>query len=200
MARLLLTLLLIAGCSSESSPTAPQWSLKPLDCEPLPSGVPVAIEGTVTNSSGNTIAGASVEIGGQSAVTSDEGSFLITLPSGTTTLEASAPDLNRASGRVTLPHNRRTRIEIRLAAPGEGFIFGRVFDACTGAPIPNVTVNAQPGATRDDGTYVIYACCSTIGSLVFSREGYIPEKVDGLGRIYSHSVALDVVLTPARKN
>jgi hypothetical protein len=121
-------------------------------------GVPTgALTGTVRDASaGVALAGVTVRVAGQSALTDASGRFSIGgLAAGDVTLEASASGYVTQQQGVTIVAGQTVDVVVQLAtvpAPGRGSVVGTVVDATTGAPISGATVAGAGRSVTTDST------------------------------------------------
>lgn len=114
----------------------------------------IALNGTIAGYvydaiSGLPIEGALVSIPelNLTTYTDANGTFSLSVPPGTYTLEASATGYQPFSTSVTVDENETVVVPIPLTPLGTGTIYGWVFDAETLEPIPNATVVLDYGET-----------------------------------------------------
>jgi hypothetical protein len=183
----------VAACGVADTVTSPQSG----PCRVLTSGV-AAVTGVVTYRN-TPVAGVLVAIGDHSGITTSDGSFNLTgVPAGIQRLVVGPSELGSADGDVfVLPGGNALRARVTKGF-SEGFLTGRVIDSCTGQPIAGATLSGPATTTTDNLGYFSLddLCCSTLPLLTVTRSGY-QTYTTALGRIYSESRWLDVLLTPA---
>ena len=147
-------------------------SVPTIQLAPLNSG---AIAGSVLDSKGNAISGASVRGGGLTAVTGSNGAFALnSVPAGSITLVASAPGFQAASETVTVTAGTTTTAPPLTLGSNAGSVTGKVTDAASGNPISGATVTFGGGSTTtaSDGTYSFTNLPTGALQLVASATGF----------------------------
>ncbi len=115
------------------------------------------VTGTVTNTAGAPIQGASVTSGGNGAVTGSDGSYTLQLPAGSATLTAALGGYQSASETVTITAGTSTQAAtLKLAPVNPGNVTGHVVNS-SGAGLAGATVSAQGlnTVTAADGSYTL---------------------------------------------
>ena len=115
------------------------------------------ITGTVTNTAGAPISGASVSSGGNGAITGADGGYTLQVPGGTSTITAALAGYQSASESVTVTAGQSTQaatLQIQPINPGN--ITGTVVDG-NGQPLSGATVSAAALSTSSaaDGSYAL---------------------------------------------
>ncbi len=136
------------------------------------------LSGTVRNAcSGSDISGARIATPSGETVISSNGSYSITLPSGPTTVIASAPGYEFyywSFSSLPLPGFRTHNIDLIPSKNGSVTIQGFITDAVSGNPLNNVRLETDLGFatfSTSDGSYtLITSLCSQY--LQARREGY----------------------------
>ena len=142
---------------------------------------------------------AQINIGAHQTTTDNSGSFVIeNVASGSHNLSvASAGAGPTTIGDIFLVRGpNELRIQHSRGYP-DGYLFGRILDSCSGAPIIEAEVSlGVQGSTRSlpDASYVLLACCNTLPSLTVRASGYKTYSRSGFGRLYGRSVSHDVLL------
>ncbi|HEY2114054.1 MAG TPA: carboxypeptidase regulatory-like domain-containing protein [Candidatus Angelobacter sp.] len=115
------------------------------------------VTGTVTNTAGAPISGASVSSGGNGAITGADGGYTLQVPAGTSTLTAALAGYQSASESVTVTAGQSTQaatLQIQPINPGN--VTGTVIDG-NGQPLSGATVSAVglSTSTAADGSYAL---------------------------------------------
>jgi hypothetical protein len=116
-----------------------------------------SVTGTVTNTAGAPISGASVSSGGNGAITGSDGGYTLQVPGGTSTLTASLAGYQSASESVTVTAGQSTQaatLQIQPINPGN--VTGTVVDG-NGAALSGAAVAAAglTASTAADGSYAL---------------------------------------------
>ncbi|WP_226005885.1 carboxypeptidase regulatory-like domain-containing protein [Natrinema salinisoli] len=121
--------------------------------EPVPTDG--TLEGTVTDTDGESIAGATVTAGDQQTTTDDNGTYSLDLEAGDYTLEVSAEGYEDASQNVSIEVESTTTADVTLEE-ATGAVEGTVTDA-DGEPVADATVTAgdETVTTDENGTYAL---------------------------------------------
>ncbi|MDF9745116.1 carboxypeptidase regulatory-like domain-containing protein [Natrinema salsiterrestre] len=121
--------------------------------EPVPTDG--TLEGTVTDTDGEPIAGATVTVGDQQTTTDDNGTYSLELEAGEYTLAVSAEGYEDASEDVTVEVESTTTADVTLEER-TGSVEGTVTDA-DDEPIADATVTAgdETVTTDENGTYTL---------------------------------------------
>lgn len=115
------------------------------------------VTGTVTNTAGAPIQGASVTSGGNGAVTGSDGSYTLQLPAGSATLTAALGGYQSASETVTVTAGASTQAAtLKLAPVNPGNVTGHVINS-SGTGLAGATVSADGlnTVTAADGSYTL---------------------------------------------
>ena len=115
------------------------------------------ITGTVTNTAGAPVQGASVTSGGNGAITGSDGAYSLSAPAGTATVTAALSGYQSASTTVTVTSGASTTAStLQLAPINPGNVTGHVVDsnnnALAGATITAAGLNTTTAA---DGSYAL---------------------------------------------
>lgn len=135
---------------------------------------PGSINGSVVDSKGNGITGASVTGAGLSAVTDSSGAYTLSnVPAGTVALTASAPTYQPASESVTVTAGNTTSAPALTLASNLGNVTGKVMDSSNNA-ISGASVSFGGGSTTTDatGTYNFTNLPAGTIQLVASASGF----------------------------
>jgi hypothetical protein len=151
---------------------------------PPASSVPTGVlTGTVRDAgAGVALAGVTVRVDGQSAVTDAAGRFsIVGLAAGLVTLEASASGYVTQQQSVTIVAGQTVDVVIQLAtvpAPGRGSVVGTVVDATTGAPISGATVAGGGRSITTDGTggFALTGLAPGSLTLTVSAPGFVTQQ------------------------
>lgn len=184
---LLLVLLSTVSCDRITNPEA--------RCGAFASGVAgSSLEGRVHDRNGVPAANAAITLGlNRQTVTDGDGRFLFNdLSAGAQPIAyAGAP----VSGEVTIARGRNV-VDIVVAGPGaEGWLVGRVLDACDGHPIAGATIGGASTQTTSaaDGTFAFFACCNSAFDQKVSKPGY--ESVPfSEARVFGRTIVRDFLL------
>ncbi|WP_193767561.1 carboxypeptidase regulatory-like domain-containing protein [Halorientalis pallida] len=121
-----------------------------LEAEPPGNGT---IAGTVTDTNGNALAGATVTVNGQSTTTASDGSYSLTVAPSDYTVEANADGYQSATQQATVTEGDTTTVDFSLT-PEDGTISGVVQDTNGNNLVDaTVTANGQSTTTASDGSY-----------------------------------------------
>jgi len=113
---------------------------------------PGGITGSVADSTGNGITGATVTGGGLSATTSSGGIYTFNnVPAEIVTLVATAPGFQPASKNVTVTAGNTTTAPTITLSSNLGNVTGKVMNS-SGSPINGASVSFGGGSTTTDGT------------------------------------------------
>ncbi len=113
---------------------------------------PGGITGSVVDSKGNGVAGATVTGAGLSVITDSNGAYTFTnVPAGTVTLVASAPSFQSASENVTVTAGNTTSAPAMTLASNLGNVTGKVTDSSNN-PLTGATVSFGGGTATTDAT------------------------------------------------
>jgi len=115
------------------------------------------VTGTVTNTAGAPISGASVSSGGNGAITGADGGYTLQLPGGTATLTAALAGYENASESVTVTAGQSTQAAtLQIQPENPGNVTGSVVDN-NGAALSGASVSAGGLSTTSaaDGSYAL---------------------------------------------
>jgi hypothetical protein len=132
------------------------------------------VTGTVTNTAGAPIQGASVTSGGNGAVTGSDGSYTLQLPAGSATLTAALGGYQSASEPVTITAGASTQAAtLKLAPVNPGNVTGLVVNS-SGTGLAGATVNAQGlnTVTAADGSYTLSNLPAGAATITASLTGF----------------------------
>lgn len=135
---------------------------------------PGGITGSVVDSNGNSIAGATVTALGLTTTTTAAGAFsLSNVPAGTVTLDASAPGYKAVSETVVVSQGSNTTAPPITLTSNVGNVSGKVLDAANN-PITGASVSFGGGSATTDGTgsYSFTRVPAGTIQLVASASGY----------------------------
>jgi hypothetical protein len=141
------------------------------------------LTGAVRNAStGAAVAGATVSVGGQSAVADASGRFTLgALAAGTVTVDVSASGFVAQQQAVTIVAGQTVDLVVRLVAvpaPGRSSIVGTVVDAATGAPIEGAMVagGGLTVVTGSAGGFVLSDLAPGTITVTVSATGYTTRQ------------------------
>jgi hypothetical protein len=134
------------------------------------------VTGTVTNTAGAPISGASVSSGGNGAVTGSDGGYTLQLPGGTATITAALAGYQNGSESVTVTAGQSMQaspIELQPINPGN--VTGSVTDG-NGQALSGATVSAAGLTTHsgDDGAYALNNLPAGQTTIQAALTGYQP--------------------------
>ncbi len=139
------------------------------------------ITGTVKNSSGAAIVGASVSFGGGSTTTSSTGAYtLSSVPTGTVQLVASATGFQSVTQNVTVTAGDTVTSNFTLtSAATSGAVTGKVTSASSGAALSGATVSWSGGTTTTSttGVYTLSTVTAGAQSISATKSGYLPRTL-----------------------
>jgi hypothetical protein len=139
------------------------------------------VTGTVKNSAGTAIAGASVGFGGGTAITSSTGGYtLSSVPTGTVQLVASASGYQSVTQSVAVSAGATVTANFVLTpSTSSGAVTGKVTNASSGAILVGATVSWSGGTTTTSSTGVYTLSNVTAGSqkITASAPGYLPRSL-----------------------
>jgi Domain of unknown function (DUF1929)/Carboxypeptidase regulatory-like domain len=140
-----------------------------------------AVIGTVKNSSGAAIVGASVGFGGGTATTDSSGSYSITgVPVGTIPLVASANGYQSATQNVSVNGGITTTANFILSpVVTTGTVTGKVTNVSNGAILAGATVNWSGGSTTSNasGVYSLTKVAAGNQNITAVKTGYLPRAI-----------------------
>jgi hypothetical protein len=139
------------------------------------------ITGTVKNSSGGAISGASVGFGGGTATTNASGVYTLTgVPVGTVQLVASASGFQSVTQNVTVTSGATATANFTLAAGAAGgTVTGKVTNVSNGAILAGATVSWSGGSTTSNasGIYTLTNVAAGSRNLTATRSGYLARTL-----------------------
>src|SRR5262249_52711191 len=132
------------------------------------------MRGTVVNSSGVGLSGASVIAAGLSALTAADGSYALNnLPAGATNITASLTGFQLGSTTVTMAAGATTAAPVITLVSGSGTITGTVKNASGGAIAgASVGFGGGPAASNASGVYTLTGVPAGTVQLVASAPGF----------------------------
>lgn len=136
-----------------------------------------SITGSVKNTSGGAIAGASVGFGGGTATTDANGNYILTgVPVGTVQLVASASGFQSVTQSVTVTGGNTSTANFTLAAgAAKGTVAGKITNASSGAIVSGATVSWSGGSTTTNtsGIYTLTNVTAGTQNLTAAKTGYL---------------------------
>jgi hypothetical protein len=140
-----------------------------------------SISGTVKNSAGSPIVGASVGYGGGTVTTDSYGNYtLIGIPVGTVQLVASAQGFQSMTQNVTVAGGKTSAADFALsAASANGTVAGKITNAQNGAIVAGATVSWNGGSTTSDasGIYALANVPAGTQNITAIKTGYLPHTL-----------------------
>jgi Domain of unknown function (DUF1929)/Carboxypeptidase regulatory-like domain len=140
-----------------------------------------AISGTVKNSAGSPIVGASVGYGGGTTTTDSNGNYTLTgIPVGTVQLVASAQGFQSATQSVTVVGGKTSTANFALAAAvTNGTVTGKITSASSGAIVTGATVSWTGGSTTSNtsGIYTLTNVPAGTQNITAVKTGYLPHTL-----------------------
>jgi hypothetical protein len=140
-----------------------------------------AISGTVKNSAGSPIVGASVGYGGGTTTTDSNGNYTLTgIPVGTVQLVASAQGFQSATQSVTVYGGKISTANFTLAAAiTNGTVTGKITNASSGAIVTGATVSWTGGSTTSNtsGIYTLTNIPAGTQNITAVKTGYLPHTL-----------------------
>jgi hypothetical protein len=140
-----------------------------------------AITGTVKNSSGAAIAGASVGYGGGAATTDASGRYTLSgVPVGTVQLVASATGFSDATQNVAVDGGVTANANFTLTpVPTSGTLTGKVTNISNGAILGGAAVswNGRSTTSNASGIYTLANVSAGNQSITANTSGYLPRTV-----------------------
>ncbi|HKD82716.1 MAG TPA: carboxypeptidase regulatory-like domain-containing protein [Candidatus Angelobacter sp.] len=132
------------------------------------------VTGTVTNTAGAPIQGASVVSGGNGAVTGSDGSYTLQIPAGTATLTAALGGYQSASETVTVTAGNSTQAPtLQLAPINPGNVTGHVVNGSgTGLAGAAVSADGLNTVTAADGSYTLNNLPAGAATITASLTGF----------------------------
>jgi len=161
-----------------------------------------SVSGTVKNSSGAAIAGASVSYGGGNATTSSTGAYSLTnVPVGTIQLVAAATGFNSSTQNVAITSGANSTANFTLtAATGTGTVTGKITSASSGAVISGATVSWAGGSTTSSSTGIYTLSNVTAGTqkITAVKSGYLAHTLSA-GVTSGGTATLNIPISTAGK-
>lgn len=140
-----------------------------------------AVTGTVKNSSGTAIVGASVSYGGGTTTTNTSGVYTLSnVPVGTIQLAVSASGYASQTQNVTITGGTTTTANFTLvASTGTGKVTGKVTNASSGSALASATVSWSGGSTTTSttGTYTLSNVATGSQKITAAKTGYLPRTL-----------------------
>jgi hypothetical protein len=140
-----------------------------------------SITGSVKNTSGGAIVGASVGFGGGTAATDANGNYTLTgVPVGTVQLVASASGFQSVTQSVTVGGGNTSTANFTLAAvPAGGTVTGKITNASSGAILAAATVSWSGGSTTTNtsGIYTLTNVTPGTQNITAVKTGYLPRTL-----------------------
>jgi hypothetical protein len=140
-----------------------------------------SITGSVKNTSGGAIVGASVGYGGGTATTDANGNYTLTgVPVGTVQLVASASGFQSVTQSVTVSGGNTSTANFTLAAaPAGGTVTGTITNASSGAIIAAATVSWSGGSTTSNtsGVYTLTNVTPGTQNITAVKTGYLSRTL-----------------------
>ncbi|MDO8847544.1 MAG: carboxypeptidase regulatory-like domain-containing protein [Coriobacteriia bacterium] len=159
-----------AGCHSHENTVSPAWPTADIV---VTTG---AISGTVKNSSGAAISGATVSIAGKTATTSSTGVYTVSdVTAGTYTMTVSAAGYTSWSGSVTITVGGTLAQNVTLSAvPVTTGAIGGTVKNPAGAAISGATVSVagKTATTSSTGVYSVTGITAGTYTMTVSATGY----------------------------
>jgi hypothetical protein len=140
-----------------------------------------SITGSVKNTSGGAIVGASVGFGGGTATTDVNGNYTLTgVPVGTVQLVASASGFQSATQSVTVSGGNTSTANFTLAAGvATGTVTGKITNASSGAIVSAATVSWSGGSTTTNtsGIYTLTNVTAGTQNITAVKTGYLSRTL-----------------------
>jgi hypothetical protein len=140
-----------------------------------------SITGSVKNTSGAVIVGASVGYGGGTATTDANGNYTLTgVPVGTVQLVASASGFQSVTQSVTVNGGATSTANFTLtAAPAGGTVTGKITNASSGAIVTGATVSWSGGSTTSNtsGIYTLTNVTAGTQNITATKTGYLSRTL-----------------------
>lgn len=136
------------GYSATTEPANSDTTTRPFELSLEPASV---AQGVVVNPNGSPVAGASIRSqpsDGPAVLTSTDGTFMLQIPAGGVTLEATSSTGRRAMLRINAAPARETIRGIKMVIDEGSELLGRVIESSTQQPVGNATVRlfSEPDA------------------------------------------------------
>src|SRR5262249_51424847 len=139
-----------------------------------------AVSGTVNDSSGAPVAGASVGFGGGSTTTNAAGGYTLSgIPVGTIQLVASASGFQSSTQNVTIQGGVTATANFTLSPPAStGTVTGKVTNISTGGVISGATVSWSGGSStaNSSGIYVLNNVTAGSQTITATATGYLTRS------------------------
>ena len=140
-----------------------------------------SIAGSVKNTSGGAIVGASVGFGGGTATTDANGNYTLTgVPVGTVQLVASASGFQSSTQSVTVTGGNTSTANFTLAAGATtGTVTGKITNASSGAVVAAATVSWSGGSTTTNtsGIYTLTNVAAGTQNITAVKTGYLTRTL-----------------------
>ncbi len=140
-----------------------------------------SITGSVKNTSGGAIVGASVGFGGGTATTDANGNYTLTgVPVGTVQLVASASGFQSSTQSVTVTGGNTSTANFTLAAGATaGTVTGKITNASSGAIVAAATVSWSGGSTTTNtsGIYTLTNVTAGTQNITAVKTGYLTRTL-----------------------
>jgi hypothetical protein len=161
----------------------------------------VGIAGTINDSSGLAVAGASVATtSGASTVSDDQGHYALTLAPGAATLSFSKTGYFAITKSATVVAGQSKMLDatLTLGVP----LSGTVKDFSTGNPIAGVTVatTGASTATNPNGTYSLASLAPGVYTVIFTKSGYQTVTMSATVKAGQEKVLDVYLITPGPLN
>jgi hypothetical protein len=163
------------------------------------------LSGTVTDDdTGDPIAGALVEIGGQSDTTAADGTYSIaSVPVGTYDVTASKAGYTSSTvNDVAITDGNTTTQDFALTpVPGPGTLTGTITNSATGLPVLGavVTVDGMTRTTPANGVYTFADIAAGTYDVTVTKTGFFAKTVDDVavasGGTTTQNIAIDPIGT-----
>jgi hypothetical protein len=161
-----------------------------------------SITGSVKNTSGGAIAGASVGFGGGTATTDANGNYTLTgVPVGTVQLVASASGFQSVTQSVTVSGGNTSTANFTLsAAAAGGTVTGKVTNASSGAIVTGATVSWSGGSTTTNtsGIYTLTNVTAGTQNITAVKTGYLSRTL-GVNVVGGGTSTLNIPIATAGK-
>ncbi|MEQ1758821.1 MAG: carboxypeptidase regulatory-like domain-containing protein [Vicinamibacterales bacterium] len=156
---------------SNGVPSVASWVRIDVNANPAPG----TLGGTVTDAASSLgVAGATVQLGGQSTTTDPDGAYTFSsVTAGPHTVSVNAAGYAAASKNVTVLAGQTATLNFALVPPGT--VSGQVVDAL-GAPIAAATITYEGGSTSTSptGEFVVNNIASGTQSITASATQFVP--------------------------
>ncbi|HEX2327121.1 MAG TPA: carboxypeptidase regulatory-like domain-containing protein [Candidatus Angelobacter sp.] len=139
------------------------------------------ITGTVKNSAGAAISGATVEYGGGTTTTNATGAYTLTqVPAGPVQLVASATGFQSSTQNLTITGGATTTANFTLTTgTGSGTVTGKITNVSNGAAVANATVSWSGGSTTSNtsGIYTLTGVTSGTQAITAVASGFLAHTL-----------------------